>query len=137
MADPTFTLQQVQAIDVENARRTLAARIHTVVSNKKPAGTGFPVQISSFRPTTPFDAPIHKEPERIGRGECPRYDEIRRFMCGRKGRRDLALDTMNFVMPEHTMLGYIVDNGTLKPELQPDEWRNFLVVAHHSKELFS
>lgn len=35
------------------------------------------------------------------------------------------------------MLGYIVAHGGLKPELQADEWRKFLTIAHHLPEMFS
>jgi hypothetical protein len=76
-------------------------------------------------------------PQPIDPGLCPRHDEIRNFLCSPQIRGDLAIDTMNFVIPEHSLLGYIVKYGRLQPELQPDEWRNFLIITHHRNLLFS
>ena len=101
---------------------------------------GLPSQIpdaTSTPPTSPTGPDEPRPPDKIAKSKCLWYDEIRKFLCRRRIRRDLALDTMNFVMPEHTLLGYIVVHGGLQPELQPEEWRSFLIVAHHAKELFS
>jgi hypothetical protein len=92
---------------------------------------------ASTLPASPTGPDDPRPPDKIAKSKCLRYDQIRKFLCRRRIRRDLALETMNFVMPEHTLLGYIIAHGGLQPELQPEEWRNFLVVAHHTKELFS
>jgi hypothetical protein len=130
------TQEEAILIHLENDRRRLTFKIRA-------AAVGIPDQV----PMQPvrrlsFDTPLNEiltklSPEPILKYRCPRYDEIKKFLFGRKTRRDLALDTMNFVMPEHTLLGYIIRNGKLQPELKPDEWRNFLIITHHTKELFS
>jgi hypothetical protein len=126
-------------IDLENERRRLVRKIREAI--EKPILTGgLPSQIpdaASTLPASPTGPDDPRPPDKIAKSKCLRYDQIRKFLCRRRIRRDLALETMNFVMPEHTLLGYIIAHGGLQPELQPEEWRNFLVVAHHTKELFS
>jgi hypothetical protein len=61
---PTSTLQEVQAIDVGNTRRTLAARICLAVSNRSLANNGFPVQVTSIIPSSTPTPSAQKDPER-------------------------------------------------------------------------
>lgn len=63
---------------------------------------------------------------------CPRYDEIRNYLINQK--RELAIDTMKFRMPEHTLHQYIRRNGGI--DLSAEEWREFLLNSSERKELF-
>jgi hypothetical protein len=46
-----------------------------------------------------------------------RFIEIRKFLF--ENRLELALDTMDFPMPEHTLYNYIIEGGGI--QLDPDE----------------
>lgn len=63
---------------------------------------------------------------------CPRYDEIRNYLINQ--RRELAIDTMKFRMPEHTLHQYIRRNGGI--DLSAEEWRGFLLNCNERKNLF-
>ncbi|TEY83158.1 hypothetical protein BOTCAL_0025g00170 [Botryotinia calthae] len=63
---------------------------------------------------------------------CPRYDEIKNYLINQK--RELAIDTMKFRMPEHTLHQYIRRNGGI--DLSADEWRKFLLNSTERKEMF-
>lgn len=63
---------------------------------------------------------------------CPRYDEIKAYLTSR--RKDLAIDTMKFRMPEHTFHKYIRRNGGIA--LSAEEWRGFLLNCLEREELF-
>ncbi|APA05643.1 hypothetical protein sscle_01g004130 [Sclerotinia sclerotiorum 1980 UF-70] len=63
---------------------------------------------------------------------CSRYDEIKSYLINQK--RELAIDTMKFRMPEHTLHQYIRRNGGI--DLSADEWREFLLNCTERKELF-
>jgi hypothetical protein len=70
------------------------------------------------------------------RSECPkstRFNEIRDYLF--ENRLELALDTLNFQMPEHIMYAHILRNG--KIDLTADEWRSFLEVCHYKKLFFT
>ncbi|KAI9647260.1 hypothetical protein NHQ30_003643 [Ciborinia camelliae] len=63
---------------------------------------------------------------------CPRYDEIKTYLF--RQRRELAIDTMRFKMPEHTLHQYIRRNGGIA--LSAEEWRGFLLNCVERTELF-
>ncbi|KAK6610112.1 hypothetical protein H4I95_03171 [Botrytis cinerea] len=63
---------------------------------------------------------------------CPRYDEIKNYLINQK--RELAIDTMKFRMPEHTLHQYIRRNGGI--DLSAEEWRRFLLNSTERKEMF-
>ncbi|ESZ98553.1 hypothetical protein SBOR_1085 [Sclerotinia borealis F-4128] len=63
---------------------------------------------------------------------CPRYDEIKNYLI--RQRRELAIDTLKFRMPEHLFYEYIRRNGGLY--LSAEEWRGFLLNSTERKELF-
>lgn len=65
---------------------------------------------------------------------CPRYDEIKAYLCRNRHYEQLALDTMDFDMPERTLYRYILDRGGL--EITPLEFRNFLYTASERREMF-
>jgi hypothetical protein len=70
------------------------------------------------------------------RPECPRstrFNEIRDDLF--EQRLELALDTLNFPMPEHVMYAHIPRNG--KIGLTTDEWRSFLEICHYRKLFFT
>ncbi|CAD6443668.1 867892e6-dbc8-46d5-bfbf-774fe39b6e0c-CDS [Sclerotinia trifoliorum] len=63
---------------------------------------------------------------------CLRYDEIKNYLINQK--RELAIDTMKFRMPEHTLHQYIRRNGGIN--LSAEEWREFLLTCTERMELF-
>lgn len=63
---------------------------------------------------------------------CPRFNEIRDFLFN--NRLELALDTLDFQMPEHTLYNYIV--VTRRVLLSADEWRAFLRICVRDNTLF-
>ncbi|KAM0156044.1 hypothetical protein ACHAPG_005554 [Botrytis cinerea] len=63
---------------------------------------------------------------------CPRYDEIKNYLINQK--RELAIHTMKFRMPEHTLHQYIRRNGGI--DLSAEEWRKFLLNSTERKEMF-
>ncbi|TGO58654.1 hypothetical protein BOTNAR_0177g00160 [Botryotinia narcissicola] len=62
----------------------------------------------------------------------PHYDEIKSYLINQK--KELAIDTMKFRMPEHTFHQYIRRNGGIN--LSAEEWRGFLLNSSERKELF-
>ncbi|KAF7864032.1 hypothetical protein EAF04_006997 [Stromatinia cepivora] len=63
---------------------------------------------------------------------CPRFDEISTYLI--ENRRQLALHTMCFAMPEHTLRDYILRLGGLKISAQ--EWRAYLLHCESVPYLF-
>ncbi|CAD6442137.1 8010588e-ef91-4fb5-adf5-f8a3efb3b9b0 [Sclerotinia trifoliorum] len=63
---------------------------------------------------------------------CPRFHEISRYLID--NRRQLALHTMCFAMPEHTLRDYIRRLGGLKISAQ--EWRTYLLHCNSIPYLF-
>jgi hypothetical protein len=66
--------------------------------------------------------------------EPARFAEIVKFLTDPRIRRVLALETMIFVIAEHTLLSYI--NRLREIELTVDEFRDFLVFCNFKKFLF-
>lgn len=66
---------------------------------------------------------------------CPRWNEITQYLFNNRGPLDLALDTMDFDMPEQNLYKYILDRG-IPGGLTPREFRNFLINAHSRGVLF-
>ncbi|KAI9650892.1 hypothetical protein NHQ30_000927 [Ciborinia camelliae] len=64
--------------------------------------------------------------------DCPRYDEIRRYL--EENKFALAIHTMDFNMPAHLFRGYIERHGGIN--LTNAEWKTFLLVANTRNELF-
>jgi hypothetical protein len=62
----------------------------------------------------------------------PRFDEVRNYLLN--NRRELALDSLYFTIPEHLLYSYIMTNGGLK--LEPEEWRDFLISCNSKKWYF-
>ncbi|KAI6716060.1 hypothetical protein JHW43_001444 [Diplocarpon mali] len=69
--------------------------------------------------------------------ECARWDAIAQYMCAHRAPGDLALDTLDFPMPEQTMFRHVHDDGLGMPGITPDEFRDFLRVCNQRKLLFS
>ncbi|KAH7360491.1 hypothetical protein BKA65DRAFT_186147 [Rhexocercosporidium sp. MPI-PUGE-AT-0058] len=62
-----------------------------------------------------------------------RHAEIKDYLF--KNTRELALDTMDFSMPEHILFDYVLVNGGLN--ITADEWRDFLVTTIENQLLFN
>ncbi|PBP19973.1 hypothetical protein BUE80_DR009195 [Diplocarpon rosae] len=69
--------------------------------------------------------------------ECPRWDMIAEYMFAHREPGDLALDTLDFPMPEQTMFKHVHDDGLGMPGITPYEFRDFLRVCNQKKLLFS
>jgi hypothetical protein len=66
--------------------------------------------------------------------DCPRYSEIKDYLLANRHHGQLALDSMDFHIPEPTFYRYIIDCGGLA--ITPLELRNFLYTTHLRQELF-
>lgn len=65
---------------------------------------------------------------------CPRWFEITEYMFENRAPLQLALDTMDFEIPEGTFYRYVMDRGGL--QITPAEFREFLRCANHTDDLF-
>jgi hypothetical protein len=66
--------------------------------------------------------------------DYPRYLEISEYLFDNRNPLELALDTMDFDMPEATLYRYIQNRGGLA--ISPQEFRNFLIYADSQNDLF-
>lgn len=80
-----------------------------------------------------FGQAIPPPPEKLpGYPSCTRYVEIQDYLFA--NRLELALDTLNFKMPEHVMFAHVSRKGGLN--ITADEWRAFLEVCEFRRVLF-
>lgn len=63
-----------------------------------------------------------------------RYFQISQYLFDNRLPLELALDTMDFDMPEATLYRYIQNRGGLT--IKPQEWRNFLLYTDSQNLLF-
>lgn len=66
--------------------------------------------------------------------DCPRYEEIRRYIMANRASGSLCLDTMNFEIPAYNLLQYIYDFGGIN--ITSDEWITFLKTCDDTGECF-
>lgn len=118
------------AREFENRRRERAQRIRDQLNmfkaeakSKVTAQSGIALigQVIQRPPDPPPETPL-----------CARFSEIQDYLF--TNRLELALDTLNFKMPEHVMYSHILRNGGL--DITADEWRSFLEVCEYRKILF-
>lgn len=87
-------------------------------------------------PVPPPAGPRPKDPNRVA--DCPEFGYIQEYLF--KNRLQLALDSMDFEMPENTLYSYIITNGNITlpqgSKFEPKMWRAFLQVCHQRKHLF-
>ncbi|KAJ5041224.1 uncharacterized protein L3040_005772 [Drepanopeziza brunnea f. sp. 'multigermtubi'] len=67
---------------------------------------------------------------------CARWDEIAQYLFDHRDPDDLALDTLDFPMPEQNLYKNVYDYGMGMPGITPEELRDFLRVCHQRKLLF-
>jgi len=131
--DPTMPLDEQNAIRFENERLRRGRRIAYSIDEYRKRMDAIAATNEKNQATLPYQAFSSKEPpEAPSQTSCGRFDEIRNFLL--KNRLGLALDTMDFPMPEHTLYAYILAQGGLS--LIADEWRAFLRVCHDTRNLF-
>jgi hypothetical protein len=69
---------------------------------------------------------------------CPEFGYIQEYLF--KNRLQLALDTMDFEMPENTLYSYMITQGNITLEggskLEPEMWRSFPQLCERRKHLF-
>lgn len=126
----TMTHEEKIAVQIEIARRQRAIRIKfemekqtvDVMKAKK-------LQQKIWRSGT---RTRNVQPPSAQLQDYPRSREVRDYLF--RNIRELALDTMNFRMPEHVLYGHIVRHGGI--QLTADEWRSFLEVMSANKTLF-
>ncbi|KUJ16032.1 uncharacterized protein LY89DRAFT_783262, partial [Mollisia scopiformis] len=75
------------------------------------------------------------EPMEVYTCKCPRYDAIKKHFLGNRGPQELAFDSMEFDIPEPTLLRYIQDRGGIS--LDAEDLRSFLHCCNVKKELFN
>ena len=119
-----FTAEQQLFMRTENARKAWAAQKFQAISDT--AGPLPP------EPEYEDDAGETEEEEKF---ECPRWDEFTQYLFADRAPPQLALDTMDFDIPEPTLYRYIIDRGGLL--ITPAEFRQFLFTANNRKQLFA
>jgi hypothetical protein len=122
------------ALDYENQRRTRAKRIQDQLKKyTDEASSIIFAQHELIQSGKMFGEAAPRPPTRPAESaSCARYPEIRAFLFA--NRLVLALDTLNFRMPEHMMYTHIL--RTCKIDLTAEEWRSFLEACHVRKLLF-
>ncbi|KAE9376538.1 hypothetical protein N431DRAFT_462367 [Stipitochalara longipes BDJ] len=124
-----MTDNEKQTINFENDRRAQTRRVKAAMeqlrSVPKPA---VPQQIST---SSTGQVNNYIEP----RFEPPSYQfyKIRQFLFA--NRVSLALDSLNFEIPEHLLYSYIVEAGL--SDLSPTEWRGFLIQCSKNSYIFN
>jgi hypothetical protein len=122
-----------KAAKMENDRRERTKRITNAayLSQAEKAKGG---EVTDDIKTVTFqEAPKSRPPNDLDTAPCPRYDFISDYLL--QNAKELALDTLNFRMPDHTMMSHILHLGELV--LDYDEWTSFLLDTHKRKLLFS
>ena len=123
----------VQAAKIENDRQERTKRITRAayLSQAEKAKRG---EVTDEIKTVNFrEPPKTRLPNDADTVPCSRYDVISEYI--RHNAKELALDTLNFRMPDHTMLSHILHLGGFS--LDYDEWTSFLLDTHKRKLLFS
>ena len=128
--DEKLSESEIRISDMENGRRMMTERISDAILNTQAEKKQDTVIIV---PDPKGHPPTTRPPDDKEIVSCPRYQEIRSYLL--RNRNELALDTMNFKMPDHILLAHILNNGFLV--IDYDEWTAFLIVAHRAKDLFS
>ncbi|KAF8846790.1 hypothetical protein BDZ45DRAFT_388817 [Acephala macrosclerotiorum] len=139
-----MTEQEIYNAKLENSRRRQArkiwAEIDILVKDAKNKDTEGDTNMAEAPPKSPASS----KPDSSNSGDvsdedvdyvpppCPRVDEIYDHLCAK--RRELALDSLHFPIPEHLLHAYITREGGL--DLTIDEWRGFLIRCHADGELF-
>lgn len=123
--------------DLENQRRRLAARIRTVYrlhSREMQTLLANPVAYAARLSLNQGGLPQNVDYDYdVPAGDESRYDEIQQYIF--QHRLELALDTMDFPMPENTLFSYILKDGGIS--IDHVEWRNFLLKCNQDDILFT
>jgi len=129
--DPTLSADDQRAIKFENERRRRGKKVTDAIAqymHQMETLGNIQEQANLFHQALPPKQP----PEVLSRAPSVQFNEIRNFLFG--NRLVLALGTMDFPMPEHTLYNYILMQGGIP--LEADEWRAFLRVCHDTENLF-
>lgn len=129
--DTFESVDDQNAIRFENARRRRGKRITDALAQymaQMETIDDIQSQAILFNQALPPKLP----PEVPSLAPCPRFNEIQNFLF--KNRLELALDSMDFPVPEHTLYNYILERGGI--QLDADEWRAFLRICRDKKNLF-
>lgn len=120
-----------KALDFENERRERAIRIRDEMAEYSQDLRETQDIQERQRLRGPVAQPDPQLPPQ--RPFCPRFDEIRQYI--KDNRLELALDTLDFRMPEHVMYAHILRRGGI--HLTADEWRTFLELCNFRRLLFT
>ena len=106
-----MSVEEKKAVKFESARRQRGKRIASALeqfANQKQNIADLQSQV-----ILPAKALLPKlPPEIVGIPQCIRFNEIREHLLN--NRLELVLNTMDFPMPEHTLLNYILVQGGLR-----------------------
>lgn len=124
---------QIKVIEIENQRIKRNSRIANslrALKEQRQATKAAHAQgnLANYIPISPD---LDPEPS-VPLPDCPEFTQIQQYLFA--NRRELALDSMNFPMPEYTLYSYILASGGIS--LTPDMWRAFLEVCNHTPYLF-
>lgn len=126
----TWSPQERQATDLENARRARAQEIQQAVTRITNADNQRQQRWDSLSSSSSVSSIVLVP----STPPCPRYEEIGDYLVRNRAQGRFCLGTMNFRMPENTMLNHILLLGGIT--LSTEEWRDFLMVANEKQELF-
>ena len=125
--DCSLSDTETAAIQFENDRQALARRVKAAM-----AGIPYSSVPLSFHPQ-PAQAPSnYREPTfNPSLSDFETY-RIKQFLF--QNRTALALDTLDFEIPEHVLYEYVVSAGL--SSLRPTDWRAFLIRCNNEGSLF-
>ena len=134
MIDYELSKEDKVALDFENQRRIRAKRIQDQLKTYTDEAGSIRFAQYELIQSGQLSGEVAPRPPTlpVETASCARYPEIRAFLFA--NRLELALDTLNFRMPEHMMYAHILRTG--KINLTTEEWRSFLEVCHFRKVLF-
>jgi len=128
-----MSTSEIKIIELENGRinrnRRIANSLRALKEQRQAIkATHAQGDLANYIPISPDLDPQPKFPLT----DCPQFTQIQQYLFA--NRQELALDSMNFPMPECTLYSYILANGGIT--LTPDIWRAFLEICNHTPYLF-
>jgi hypothetical protein len=127
-----LTEDDKRAVDFENDRIKRASRINASILQHLDDERDIKRQQKNETLSGPASQPPPPVPAPRA-PICVCFDEVRNFLFAH--RLQLALDTLDFRMPEHVMYIHMIRTG--ETEITADEWRSFLELCENNHILFT
>jgi hypothetical protein len=127
----TMTAEQIILSNFENTRKVRAKRVRNQLLYLRQSAYVI-AEIQTKAILVDANTAPRPGPEKPEIPFSPRWHEIIDYLFN--NRLELALDTMDFRMPQHTLYDYVMRREEIS--LSSDEWRDFLEVCSAMKLLF-